>query len=194
MQIPGRPALAKPEACRRAAPASVPVSARLSPSCSELSHTQRTGAEEPAKGQSVRIQRLLFFFCFVFCFLFFSPDARPAGWEANTWQRRPGTPGEAGACVCVCTASSSPAPPSSSAAASGPMSLMQFWTKFYSQLGRPLPKVPVPFASSASVQTELTNSFVKWLFVTVAVSFFFLPSNLCQCSVSWWLTEVEALS
>lgn len=38
-------------------------------------------------------------------------------------------------------------PPPPYTAAFGPMSLMQFWTKLYSQLGRPLPKVLVLFAS-----------------------------------------------
>lgn len=32
-------------------------------------------------------------------------------------------------------------------AAFGPMSLMQIWTKLYSQLGRPLPKVLAAFDS-----------------------------------------------
>lgn len=38
-------------------------------------------------------------------------------------------------------------PPHTHTAAFGSMSLMQFWTKLYSQLGRPLPKVL--FASSS---------------------------------------------
>lgn len=57
----------------------------------------------------------------------------------NTWKRLShlGIEGEQ-ECMSVCI------PPHT--AAIGPMSLMQFWTKLYSQLGRPLPKVLVLFA------------------------------------------------
>lgn len=70
-----------------------------------------------------------------------------------------------GVCVCVFHP---PNPPTS--AALGPMSLMQFWTKFYSQLGRPLPKVCLLlfdfyYAASSVVLTGFLAIFV-FLFVT----------------------------
>lgn len=136
----------------------------------------------PRRGRSVRIQRLLFFF--VLCFLFRRTRDRPAGRQTHGRGVQGLQVKQERACACVRPPPlPPPPPPSSSAAASGPMSLMQFWTKFYSQLGRPLPKVPVPFASSASIQTELTNSFVKWLSVTVAVLFFFSIKSLSVLSV-----------
>lgn len=155
--------------------------------------TQRTGAEEPRRGKVWESSGCCFF---VLCFCFFRRTRdRPAGRRTHGRGIQGLQVKQERACACVRPPPlpSPRPPPPSSAAASGPMSLMQFWTKFYSQLGRPLPKVPVPFASSASVQTEPSNPFVKWV-LCYSCCLFFSPSNLCQCSVSGWLAEVEALS
>lgn len=54
-------------------------------------------------------------------------------------------------CVRVCVYLT---PTPSHGAVLGPMSLMQFWTKLYSQLGRPLPKVLILFCSICHVLYE----------------------------------------
>lgn len=121
MQIPGRPVLAKPEACRTAAPASLPVSARVRFALAQSSHSGtgrpgdthtrarvgvRLAGEEPARGQSVRIQWLVLLLVIHFLF-----SAGRDGWKVNTWQRRSGTQGEAGACDSVCLSSLPPSLP-----------------------------------------------------------------------------------
>lgn len=72
---------------------------------------------------------------------------------------------------------------------------MQFWTKFYSQLGRPLPKVPVPFAS-----LQLSDSFGQ---VAVCYScrlqfcflfFLFSIKSFVSAQRQGGSAEVEALS
>lgn len=60
---------------------------------------------------------------------------------------RPLHRGEAGVCLSAFVSVCVYHPPLQ--ADFGPMSLMQFWTKLYSQLGRPLPKVLVLFTCFA---------------------------------------------
>lgn len=72
MQIPGRPVLAKPEAWRTAAPASLPVSARAGSLSLELAagetHVRvRLAGEEPAKAEA-ECENPVACFCF---FVFF---------------------------------------------------------------------------------------------------------------------------
>lgn len=80
MQIPGHPVLAKPEACRTAAPASLPVSARAEslsfrvlteePAAGETHVRVRLAEEEPAKAEAEcdnPVACFCFFNFFVFC-------------------------------------------------------------------------------------------------------------------------------
>lgn len=89
MQIPGRPVLAKPEACRTAAPASLPVSARAGslslrvlkeePAAGETHVRVRLAGEETAKAEAECENPVacFWFFCF-FNFFVFCLDV-PAG-------------------------------------------------------------------------------------------------------------------
>lgn len=74
----------------------------------------------------------------------------------------------------------------------GPMSLMQFWTKFYSQLGRPPPKVLVLFASFVIYILHWIKFWYSLIFF--ATSFVFEEAcwtvNLTNRTVSWTVSNL----
>lgn len=69
-------------------------------------------------------------------------------------------------CVCILT-------PPPHTAAFGPMSLMQIWTKLYSQLGRPLPKVLVLFASLLYLLCWIRSSVLRLAVILLKTIFIF---------------------